>query len=248
MWRASLEAPLVTNYFLQRILSEDEVEIARRFRFEKDRLHWIAAHGILRLLLGNYLDIDPRKVLFMTNNYGKPFIAYPSHGTRLHFNLAHSDNLALYAFTYDRHIGVDVEYIRPNIDCEALAQRYFSPYERTLLQTLPLEVRREAFFLCWSRKEAYIKARGKGFSIPLDQFDVSLIPGEPAVLLDSREDPQSKTLWSLRTLTPGPACTGTLVVQGNNWQLSCWHLTNVHEEEGRLVGWCEHCAKSCMIR
>ena len=222
VWRASLEAPSSLIYSLQRILSEEEVRRAKQFHFEKDRLRWIVAHGILRRLLGQYLDTDPHEVCFMTNAYGKPFIAGPSHGTRLHFNLSHSGDLALYAFTYDRHLGVDVEYMHANIDYEELAQHHFSTYECAALQLLPATVRQEAFFLCWSRKEAYIKARGEGLSIPLGQFDVSLTPGEPATLLGSREDPQATARWSLHALTPGPHYAGALVVEGTNWQLSRW--------------------------
>jgi 4'-phosphopantetheinyl transferase len=222
VWKASLEAPLSTIYSLQHLLSEEEVKRARQFYFEKDRLHWIVTHGILRMLLGHYLDSDPRRLSFVTNGYGKPYIAYPSDGIRLRFNLTHSGDIALYAFTYDRHVGVDVEYMRAGIDFEKLAQNHFSPYECAVLRALPPALREEAFFLCWTRKEAYIKARGRGLSIPLDQFDVSLTPGEPAELLDSREDPHGTANWSLHTLTPGERYAGALVVEGTDWHLSCW--------------------------
>jgi 4'-phosphopantetheinyl transferase len=235
VWKAPLEAPLNTIYSLQRILSEEEVKRARQFYFEKDRLHWIVARGILRILLGYYLDIDPRGVSFVTNGYGKPFIAYPSHGTRLRFNLTHSGELALYALTYDRHVGVDVEYMRSDIDCEKLAQYHFSPYERAALQALPTALRLEAFFLCWTRKEAYIKARGSGLCIPLDQFDVSLTPGEPAALLASREDPHATAAWSLHALAPGARYTGALVVEGTGWHLSCLQWPGWHTPVGRSL-------------
>ena len=221
-WKASLKVPLSTIHSLQSILSEEEVKRARQFYFEKDRLHWIGARGILRMLLGYYLDIDPRVVSFVTNDYGKLFIAHPSDGIRLRFNLTHSGDIALYAFTYDRHVGVDVEYMRSGIDFEKLAQNHFSPYECAVLRALPPALREEAFFLCWTRKEAYIKARGSGLSIPLDQFDVSLTPGEPAELLDSREDPHGTANWSLHALTPGERYAGALVVEGTDWHLSCW--------------------------
>lgn len=222
VWRASLEAPLNIIYNLQNILSEEEARRAMQFHFEVDRRHWIVAHGILRRLLGHYLDIDPHKVRYVTNEYGKPFIAYPSHGARLHFNLSHSADLALYAIAYKRRVGVDVEYMRTDIDYKALAQFHFSAYEFAQLRALPTAMQQEAFFLCWSRKEAYIKARGEGLSIPLDQFDVSLTPGEPVALLNSREDPQATTHWLLHGLTPGDRYAGAIVVEGAGWQLSCW--------------------------
>ncbi len=221
-WRASLNVPLNTTYSLQSILSEEEVKRAGKFHFETDRLHWVVARGILRVLLGYYLEVDPCAISFVTNDYGKLFIAHPSDRTCLRFNLTHSGDIALFAFTYDRHVGVDVEYMRADIDYEELAQNYFSPYECAVLRTLPPVLREEAFFLCWTRKEAYIKARGRGLSIPLDQFDVSLTPGEPAMLLDSREDPQATANWSLHALMPGERYTGALVVEGTDWHLSCW--------------------------
>ncbi len=236
VWKASLQAPLSTINSLQGILSEEEVKRAGQFYFEKDRLHWIVAHGILRMLLGHYLDSDPRRVGFVTNGYGKPFIAYPSHGARLRFNLTHSGDLALYSFTYDRHIGIDVEYMRADIDYEKLAQHHFSPYECAVLRALPAAIRQEAFYLCWTRKEAYIKARGSGLSIPLDQFDVSLTPGEPAALLDSREDLQATATWSLQAITPGAGYSGAIVVEGTGWHLSCL----------RWPGW-KHTLAKCLL-
>jgi len=181
----------------------------------------------LRTLLGEYLGIAPTKLQFSTNAYGKPSIISPEFGTRLHFNLAHSGTLALYAFSYDRHVGVDVEYMRSGIDYEAIARSHFSPYENEQLQALPSTMQEEAFFACWSRKEAYIKARGKGLSLPLDQFDVSLNPGEPAMLLASREDTEAITQWLLHALSPGPRYTGALVVEGSGWHLSCWQWQHV---------------------
>lgn len=222
VWRASLETASDSRAALQRCLSPDEVQRANTFYFEKDRQHWIVAHGILRTLLGIYLHVDPTEIQFATNEYGKPSIVSPASGIDLYFNLAHSGDLALYAFSIGREVGVDVEYMRTGIDYEELAHHYFSPYENEQLQTLPISVREEAFFSCWSRKEAYIKARGKGLSLPLDQFDVSLIPGKPALLLASREDAEATAHWMLHALYPGPRYAGALVVEGFDWGLSCW--------------------------
>jgi len=222
VWRASLETASATRAALQRCLSPDEVQRANKFYFEKDRQHWIVAHGIVRTLLGMYLHVDPTEIQFVTNEYGKPSIVSAASNGHLHFNLSHSDGLALYAFSIDREVGVDVEYMRSDIDYEELARYHFSPSENEQLQALPLSLREEAFFSCWSRKEAYIKAQGKGLSIPLDQFDVSLTPGKSAQLLASREDADATTHWSLHTLYPGPGYAGALVVAGFDWELLCW--------------------------
>jgi 4'-phosphopantetheinyl transferase len=222
VWRASLEVPASSVEHLQRLLVDGEIERARRFYFEKDRRHWIVAHAVLRTLLGRYLRVEPRTLVFATNEYGKPSIASPLAERRLHFNLSHSGDLALYAFAYDKELGIDVERMRVGIDYMDLATRYFSVYERTALRALPADRQEEAFFLCWSRKEAYIKARGKGVSLPLDQFDVSLAPDEPAILLGSREEPQATERWSLHALFPGERYAGALVTEGSGWQICCW--------------------------
>jgi 4'-phosphopantetheinyl transferase len=222
VWRASLEMPFHVIDQLQRVLSPEESEQARQFYFEKDRQHWIVAHGVLRLLLGRYLDMKASELEFVINDYGKPALAYPPHAARLHFNLSHSGELALYAFAYDRPVGIDVEYVRAPLDYEEVAIHHFSSYECTVLRSLPASLHEKAFFSCWTRKEAYIKARGKGLSLPLDQFDVSLTPWEPAALLADRQDPQAPARWSLYALAPGVHYAGALAVEGAGWQLTCW--------------------------
>ncbi len=222
VWRASLNAPLAVIQNLQLSLTTDEATKAKRFHFEKHRNHFIVARGLLRTILSRYLDIDPHQLRFCYNAYGKPSLDPSSHKSTLNFNLSHSHDLALYAFTYSRQVGIDIEYMRANVEYEELAKRFFSPDENAILHALPEAFKQEAFFNCWTRKEAYIKARGKGLSIPLESFDVSLRPGEPAALLNSREDPQETTRWSLQELKPGLGYAGALAVEGSGWHLHCW--------------------------
>jgi 4'-phosphopantetheinyl transferase len=222
VWRAPLElaAPAIQN--LRRTLSREEEMRASKLYFEKDRNAFIIAHGALRTILSRYLDIEPDQLRFCHNPYGKPTLDFPSNEFQLNFNLSHSHELALYAFTYSRQIGIDIEYMRPDVEYEELAQHSFSQYENALFLSLPYTVRQQAFFNCWTRKEAYIKAKGKGLSIPLNIFDVSFRPGEPAALLNSRVDPQEIIRWSMRELFPSPHYAGALAVEGDGWQLSCW--------------------------
>lgn len=222
VWRVPLEVPTGGLRGLQQLLSAEEVERAERFYFEADRRRWIVARGVLRALLGHYVESDPSQIQFGYNAYGKPALVGPARGTSVCFNLSHSGELAVYAFTLERQIGIDVEHMRANIDHQEMARRCFSPYERAVLQGLPLEEQREAFYRCWTRKEAYIKAMGRGLSMPLDQFDVSLAPGMPTALLTSREDPQAVNRWSLRELPPEADYVGAVAVEGTNWCLSCW--------------------------
>lgn len=222
VWRTSLAVPAGSVERLQLLLVDEEIARAGRFYFEKDRQHWIVARATLRALLGRYLNLEPQRVCLACNDYGKPAISSPRAGQRLHFNLSHSGDLALYAFSYAGEVGVDVEQMRANVDYTELATHYFSDYECAALRALPVDRQEEAFFLCWSRKEAYIKARGKGLSLPLAQFDVSLLPDEPARLLGSREEPEITERWSLAALFPGPGYAGALVAEGSDWQLRCW--------------------------
>ena len=227
VWKASLEVPHAVVDHLKHELSADECDRASRFHFEKDRLHWIVAHGILRFLLGGYLGVKAHELQFVTNDYGKPAVVQPPHEARLHFNLSHSGEIALYAFTYERQVGIDVEYMRGSLDYEELATHYFSSYECSVLHALPAPLHEEAFYTCWTRKEAYIKARGIGLSQPLDEFDVSLNPSEPAALLADRRDPEAPGRWSLYTLAPEDRYAGALAVEGRGCQFTCWELDHV---------------------
>jgi 4'-phosphopantetheinyl transferase len=138
--------------------------------------------------------------------------------------------VALYAVTRGREIGIDLECIRFDLEVEKIAERFFSRREAATLRTLPPEVQRQAFFLCWTRKEAYFKARGEGLSLPLDQFDVSLIPGEPAALLSTQRDPYEVSRWSLQELTPAPGYAAALAVEGHGWGLACWQWPDLRQQ------------------
>jgi 4'-phosphopantetheinyl transferase len=222
VWRASLDLPVSRVQSLQQTLAADELSRAERFYFQKDREHFIVARGLLRAILSRYLDMEPGQLRFCYSPYGKPALATtPGQETRS-FNVSHSHGLALYAITHSREIGIDLERIRTDLDCEQIAARFFSPRENAVMHALPAKLKPEAFFNCWTRKEAYIKARGGGLSLPLDQFDVPLAPGEPTMLLNTRGDPQEATRWSLRALTPGPGYVAALAVEGQGWRLTCW--------------------------
>jgi 4'-phosphopantetheinyl transferase len=137
--------------------------------------------------------------------------------------------MALYAITRGRELGIDLELIRDNLDAEQIAERFFSRREIETLRDLPADQRKHAFFLCWTRKEAYIKARGEGLSLPLDQFDVSLIPEELSALLSTRPDSNEALRWSLQDLTFADYAAA-LAVEGRSWSLSCWQWSAAASE------------------
>ena len=222
VWRAALDVPELQVRRLWDTLTADERQRAERYLFQKDRTHFVVARGLLRVLLGRYLREDPPHLRFTYGSHGKPALATDTGGMALRFNVSHSHGLALYALTRGREVGVDVEYIRPEVVQEKVAERFFSPREVTVLRALPTPLQTTAFFACWTRKEAYIKATGDGLALPLDQFDVSLAPGEPAALLRTTWDPQEAARWALQDLAPAPGYRAAVAVAGHDWCLTCW--------------------------
>jgi len=222
VWRIKLDLLPVTVKQLKSNLSADEAQRAARFHFEKDRDRYIVAHGCLRHILSRYLKCGSENLSFDTNEYGKPSVK----GYKLEFNLSHSGDFALIAVTLERKVGVDVERLRSDIEIESMARRFFSLNEVSKLMALPLEQRVSGFFNCWTRKEAYIKAQGLGLSMPLDSFDVSLTPSEPALLCVTRPDPQESTRWTLFALEVDLDYAAAVVVEGRDlkFRLWDWHL------------------------
>jgi len=200
VWRASLEQPDDVQERFLRQLDREERARANRFHFEKHRRRFIAGRGFLRLLLGRYLDIAPEAVSFAYGPYGKPSLGGEHSASHLRFNASHSHELALYGFVQRLAIGVDVEHNQTEFAGEEIARRFFSANEVATLMALPEGDRSAAFFRCWTRKEAYIKALGSGLSHALDQFDVTLTPGERAALIRDYGDAQAASRWSMFNL------------------------------------------------
>jgi 4'-phosphopantetheinyl transferase len=224
VFRAGLDQPAARLQSLFATLAADERARAERFYFQRDRSRFVAARGVLRTILSCYLALKPSELRFDYGAQGKPAVAN-SCGRMLRFNISHSYSLALVAVTWGREIGVDLERVSAEVAKEQVAERFFSPREVAELRSLPVERHTEAFFQCWTRKEAYIKARAVGLSLPLDQFDVSLVPGEPVALLSTQGDRDEASRWSLRELVPGPSYFAALAVEGHDWQLRTWQWT-----------------------
>jgi 4'-phosphopantetheinyl transferase len=208
---------------LRLLLSADEISRADRFHFPKDRDHYTVARGLLRKLLAAYLRLGPAELQFTYAEKGKPSLV-ESQRSLINFNLAHSHGVVLYAFSTGREIGVDVEFLREDFAGDQIAERFFSPGEIDTLRSVPASLRKEAFFNCWTRKEAYIKARGEGLSLPLDEFDVSLLPGEDAALLRNHKEPAEVGRWTMRSIPVPTGYAAALVVEGNDWRLKSFSL------------------------
>ena len=220
VWRADLNLDAESLGRMRGELSADERARTDRFHFDRDRNHFVACRGILRKLAGSYLNCSPSSFEFSYGPFGKPALRLEDSASPIHFNVAHSNGLALLAFARSCEIGVDLESIRPDFAGDEIAQHYFSKRELTELRGLPERMRIQGFFQCWTRKEAYIKARGLGLQIPLQSFSVSLTPGQPETL-----ESEDASRWTLRSIDMGPNFAGAIVGEDHEWQPRFWDWT-----------------------
>ena len=207
---------------LEALLSDDEHSRGMKFRFQADRRRHFVSHGALRQVLSRYLGMAPQRLKFAHGRYGKPCLQGEQAQSDLSFNLSHSGGKALIGVTRGREIGVDIEFIQKEVDWEHLAQRFFAPQEVDMLRGVPQESRNRAFFACWTRKEAYLKAKGLGLNLPLKDFSVSLAPGESAQLLRHETEPGEVERWSLAEVRVGPDYIAAIAVEGKGWELKSW--------------------------
>jgi 4'-phosphopantetheinyl transferase len=227
VWRATLDCESSVLHRLETLLSPDEKSRAARYIFQRDRDHFVVARGILRTILGIYIQRPAADLRFSYEPEGKPALRLTRGETAIRFNLSHSHGLAVYAFSNQREVGIDVEAIRSNIAEDELASRVFSAPELAEFHSLPGELQNLGFFHCWTRKEAYIKARGSGMGIPLDSFEVSLTPGQPEVLRSA-----DSTRWSLYSIQPAPGYVGAVVGEGKGWELRLWNWMDAPPTSG----------------
>ncbi len=223
VWHSFLHLTVSQINKMRSYLSSIEIERAAKFQFQKDKERYIASHGILREIIGRYTGTNPSCLSFIHNAFGKPFLYLDDNIIGLSFNLSHSHDLAVYALTLKRQIGIDIEFIRSDATRARTAEYVFSPREVARLRNLPAELQTAAFFNCWTRKEAFIKAKGNGLSIPLKQFDVSFVPGEPACLLGVEWDNGEAKRWRLHDLNVSKQYAAAVAVEGHDWKLKRWN-------------------------
>jgi 4'-phosphopantetheinyl transferase len=216
-WRASIAGSAAATEGARRLLSADEQARADRFHQDADRSRYVMARAHLRDLLGEYLGEDPARIRLNYDPYGKPSLAHPA--ASLQFNVSHSDAIALYAFATCRRVGIDVERIRPEAARDGIAEAFFAPTERAQLRALAPTLQVRAFFECWTRKEAFLKALGRGLSLPLSAFTVSVGPDSPASLLHVAWDPAEASRWSISDLDAGPVFAAAVAVEGDRVDL-----------------------------
>jgi 4'-phosphopantetheinyl transferase len=211
VWCARLDQPRERLNQLALILSADEVTRAGKNRTEAECWKFIAGRGMLRELLSKVTGRPAHRLEFDYSTCGKPELIQPLHAKRLWFNVSYADPLVIYALSFDQPVGVDLAAVQPVSQMEALVSRHFSADERQALMQLPLASRVLGFFNCWTRKEAYLKARGDAFTIPLRWFSVSLCPGEAPRLVRTPDQAEAKR-WHFRHLEPAPGYVSALVV------------------------------------
>lgn len=209
-----LDVTPIEQAALRIVLSHAERQRASRFHFEEHARRFEIAHARLRALLADLLQVAPQGIEFSTGEHGKPALAGEAAASGIHFNLSHSGGWGLIGWALQREIGVDVECWRTMRDEAALVRRFFSPAEIAAYESLPEESRSLGFFNCWTRKEAYIKAVGRGLGLPLDSFDVTLDSGPRAQLLRASTHNEDGRCWSLAAPEAPIEASLAVVLQG----------------------------------
>jgi len=219
IWRVALETTRTHAECYRKLLCQEERQRAGRFRREVDQLRFIVSRAALRTILGNLLGAPANELQFRYGVAGKPEMATPAARDAVFFNVSHAHDLAAIAVTRHHTLGIDVEYPRRDGMIMDIAERFFSPLEFQALQGLPSQDRTTAFYRCWTRKEAYLKALGTGLSKSLESFDVSLTAAGGAELLADRGDPSAPERWSLCDLEVPSPYLGTLAIEARG--VSC---------------------------
>lgn len=226
VWRGILDRPTSELQDFWEVLTPLEQQRARRFVLPHHQNHFIAAHGMVRYILALYVNVPPLELQFDVGVYGKPFLACPTH-KNLFFNLSHSHHLGLLAVTSLGEIGVDLEYHRPRLNYHAIADRIMSDREKSIFRELPVPQQQSAFLSCWTRKEAFVKAQGRGLGFPFHTFSVTFTSFDRPQIVTIDDHPDDAHEWSMYAMFPGEEYSGALVVQGSPNILRYWHFSDM---------------------
>ena len=222
VWRAILDGDAEDFSRQAGTLSRTELARAAKFKFEKDRRRYMMARGILRAILGRYLSLDACEVRLDTGLYGKPRLRKLEGGPDLRFSLAHSQGFALYAFVLGHEVGVDLEFIKEDVDVMRLADHVFSEKQTEALNEHSGIDRVLAFYSAWTRMEAYLKACGLGFSVDPRCVDLPILVGAPDEFVNPNSEADKDEKWTIYDLEPAPEFAGAMVVEGVDWHLVRW--------------------------
>ncbi|MBI3153479.1 MAG: 4'-phosphopantetheinyl transferase superfamily protein [Chloroflexi bacterium] len=208
VWCAALSGSPQKLTHYSSLLSPDETARANRFYFERDRHRYIFGRGILRILLSSYLGKEASRITFLYGQHGKPAIEAP-----LHFNLAHSNDWAVFVFVRDSEIGIDIEHIRPLQDADDFARQFFTTNESAWINSLPHDQKWNGFYKLWTCKEAYLKANGSGLTVPLNQAEISFSKNDTAKLTSIGGDVKEASKWRLELFKPVEGYQAALAIE-----------------------------------
>lgn len=223
IWRIDLTQPIERCTKFEELLASEEIEKRNRFCFQRDRVRFAISHVATRDILSRYVRANPRVIRFRNNAFGKPELSPDFNLPGISFNLSHSGNWAILALAHSIAIGIDIEEVHSDFLPLEVAQHFFSELEVRVLSALSESERMYAFFECWTRKEAYLKARGGGLAIPLGSFDVSFGIGQKPLLLAVRPECEDKRQWTLYDCEVDEGYKAALIAEGHNHQLKYWN-------------------------
>ena len=222
IWRANLKLPFMEAAQFQGLLSREEQDRAARYKSDKRHKQFIVSRGLLRMLIGRYLDINPAGFDFSYTSHQKPFLPVAALGVPITFNITHSHNMILVALSLNRNIGIDAEYIRHNVEFRKLGKRFFSRQESVALEAYGNSDLPAAFFACWTRKEAFVKAIGDGIAFGLGDFSVSVDPYDNMVGLQIEPEMSGSDVWSIMNLEAGGDYAAAVAASGGKFKLRLW--------------------------
>ncbi len=222
VWQVDLSAYEVMIQNFRAILSPDEIERADRFIRPVHGHRFSVGRGALRQILARYVSVQPKELVFEYNEHGKPSLAKPNESP-FSFNVSHTGDCAVIAVGRHASVGIDIERYRETMEVEKLAQRYFAPEEVSSLMKMKASKRKEAFFRCWSTKEAFIKVVGRGLSIGLSNFEVEMEPARPPCIIKTVDTLATSDTWMCKQLPMGDSIAGVVAVEGNLGELKLYH-------------------------
>jgi 4'-phosphopantetheinyl transferase len=226
IWCASLNGSQEDLPCYLSLLSPDEKVRAKRFYFEKDRNRFITGRGLLRILLGSYLGLEPSAIQFTYGIHGKPALTSRFNGKVLEFNLSHSKGKAVYVFNWDQPVGIDIEYGHPLKNMDDFALQFFTPNECKFIHSLSKDRKQESFLKIWTCKEAFLKANGSGLTTPINQVEVSLTTEGTATLTSIGGDREQAARWRLKLFTPIAGYQASLAIEGHHGKIILQQLNN----------------------